>query len=141
MRACYVKYPDRSSAGPQPSASTEAPRGQPFLYSVAASLHAVLHLSREQQLAVWRRVLDAYAQRGRALPKFLQDLCQEAFVDALLENEVFWGLVGSQVSREFYARASDHLCAVYAAAALLAAGEDQISLEEEDRLLLKACVR
>lgn len=111
---------------------------EPFLYAVASSLHRVLHLSRDQHLSIWRRVLGLYRRVNRALPESLADLCREPFVEALLENEVFWGMVGQGVSREFYARATEHLSAVYATAALMAARRDRLPLTAEDEILLGA---
>jgi hypothetical protein len=118
--------------GPSPWQSAA---GEPFLYTVAAKLHRLIPLSRAENLAIWRRVLELYAVQDLAIPKPLQDLCDERVVDSLLENEVFWGMVGAGVSREFYSRASDYLPAVYATAALLAAMRDRLPLSRRDQLL------
>jgi hypothetical protein len=118
------------------SGSTEAKVGEPFLYSVASRLHRLLHLPRDHQLAIWRRVLDLYAQTNRSLPKFLKDLCHESHVDAILANEVFWRMTEMGVNRKSYARATDYLPALFATAALLAAQQDMLPLPQEDLSLL-----
>ncbi len=109
---------------------------EPFMYAVAANLEKVLPLGKPQHLALWKRVLDLYAREQRGLPEFLHSLCQEAFVENLLHNEVFWSLVGSSMTREHYAHATDYLPAVYAAAALLAAKIDQLPLTEAETSLV-----
>jgi hypothetical protein len=119
-----------------PSSAPGLALKEPFFYSVASSLHRVLHLSRDQHFSIWRRVLGLYERVNRALPESLSDLCQEHFVEALLEDEVFWGMVGQAVSREFYARATEYLPAVYATAALIAAQRDRLPLAGADQLLL-----
>jgi hypothetical protein len=113
---------------------------EPFFYSVASNLHRVLHLTRPQQLSIWRRVLDLYGQANRMTPKFLQLLCEPLFVEELMENEVFWGMVGVQVNRAFYAHATDFLPAVYAISALMAAHRDGLPLTPEDRSILTGAV-
>ncbi len=117
-------------SAPNPTQPTIMPgeRSEPFMYTVAANLHRVLGLSREEQLALWRRVLDLYAQEHRPIHPFMRDLCQDGFVENLLENEIFWGLAGGRLNRGYYDRASDYLIAVYAAAALMAAKEDGLPL-------------
>jgi hypothetical protein len=117
-----------------PAASTE----DPFFYSVASHLHRVLHLPRESHLSIWKRVLDLYAQSNKALPEMLQCLCQPGFVEDLMENEVFWGMVGMEVNRSFYAHATEFLPAVYSTAALMAARKDQLPLSNGDSALLTA---
>ncbi len=77
-----------------------------------------------------------YERANRALPDSLADLCQEQFVESLLEDEVFWGMVGPAVSRAFYSRATEYLPAVYATAALIAAQRDQLPLANDDQGLL-----
>lgn len=135
----YTNGPTSAPASTDDAGSSPAPAltaREPFLYAVASSLHRVLHLSRDQHLSIWRRVLGLYRRVNRALPECLADLCREPFVEALLENEVFWGMVGRGVSREFYARATEHLSAVYATAALMAARRDRLPLTSEDEMLL-----
>jgi hypothetical protein len=110
--------------------------GPPVFYAVASKLHRLLPLSREQHLVLWRRVLDLYARTNRPLPAALRALCEEAFVNELLEDEVFWAMAGAEVSRELYARATDHLSAVYATAALMAAVQEGLALAPEDEALL-----
>jgi hypothetical protein len=117
-----------------PSAAEPVPEG-PFLYAVASQVHRLLHLSREQQFAIWRRVVDLYAQANRDLPARLADLLREAALEALIGNEIFWALVGKTVGREFYSRAPDYIPAVYATAALMVARQDTLSLDRDDELL------
>jgi hypothetical protein len=109
---------------------------QPFLYLVASELHRVLHLRRETHVAIWNRVLGLYASAGHELPELLKALCQRSFVEDLLENELFWGMVDGGYSRAAYANAPDYLPAVYSTAALLAARQDRLPLEPEDERLL-----
>lgn len=135
----YAYGPTSAPASTGDAGSSPAPAltaREPFLYAVASSLHRVLHLSRDQHLSIWRRVLGLYQRVHHELPESLADLCREPFVEALLENEVFWGMVGQGVSREFYARATEHLSAVYATAALMAARRDRLPLTFEDEILL-----
>ena len=106
----------------------QAASPEPFLYSVAANLYRVLHLSREEQLSIWKRVRDLYSQTHKDPPGFLEDLCRPRFVEALMENELFWGMVGVEVNRMVYASATDYLPAVYAAAALMAAKQYDLAL-------------
>jgi hypothetical protein len=117
-------------------AGSPAAGAEPVLYAVAGALHRLLPLSRERHLNIWRHVVGLYARARRRLPPLLRSLCEEAFVEELLGNEVFWALAGAGVSRDLYARASDHLPAVYAAAALLAARRDDLPLTVEDESLL-----
>ena len=128
--------PTDATGTPSQSSAPGLALKEPFFYSVASSLHRVLHLSRDQHLSIWRRVLGLYARMNRALPEPLADLCQEHFVEALLEDEVFWGMVGEVVSRQFYARATEYLSAVYATAALIAARRDRLPLTSGDQVLL-----
>ncbi len=125
-----------SPADPVQRPATHGAAGEPFFYSVASNLHRVLHLSREQHLAIWRRILDLYHRANRTLPAFLQELCQPPFVEELMEDEIFWGLVGVAVNRMAYAHATDYLPAVYATAALMAARDDNLVLSRDDQLLL-----
>jgi len=129
-------HPTAVTDAEPPSSAPELALTEPFFYSVASSLHRVLHLSRDQHFSIWRRVLGLYARANRALPKSLADLCQERFVEGLLEDEVFWGMVGQAVNRQFYARATEFLSAVYATAALIAAQRDRLPLTNEDQALL-----
>lgn len=95
-----------------------------------------MHLSREELLGVWRRVLDRYAHSNRPLHSFLEGLKQEPFVDDLLSNELFWGMVGQDVTREYYSRACHYIPALYATAALMAAHEDGLALTDEELALV-----
>ena len=95
-----------------------------------------MHLPRDQQLSLWRRILDLYASRQKEIPAPMQSLCHEPFIEDLLENEVFWGIAGSGVSRDYYSRATECLPAVYATTALLAAKKDGLPLAPEELALL-----
>jgi hypothetical protein len=108
----------------------------PFFFSIATNLARVLHLSREEQLGIWKRVVALYAERGKPLPAFLSNLCQPPFVEGLLEDEVFWGMAGPAVGRLLYAEATQYLPAVYATAALMAAGQDRLPINCGDQTLL-----
>jgi hypothetical protein len=129
------KMPGLTGAG-LPLTPSEPRSEEPFLYVVASRLHRLLHLPRDHQLAIWRRVVDLYAQTNRNLPKFLKDLCQESHIEAILGNEVFWRMTDMGVNRQSYARATDYLPAVFATAALLVAQRDQLPLQSEDLSLL-----
>lgn len=108
----------------------------PFYYTVAENLHCLLNLPQDRNLGIWRHVLDLYAESGRQIPEFLRDLCRPAFVEELMENEIFWGLAGTDVDRLMYAHATDYLPAVYATAALVAARGDHLPLNDEERALI-----
>jgi len=138
MKHSYEGLPAPTTAlvRPCPSPSPALSPREPFFYTVASHLQRVFHLSREQHLDIWKRVLDLYAQAGKRIPESLKDLCQEAFIETLMENEIFWSTVGPSISRQYYARATDYLPAVYAMAALVAAWKDDLPLTCEDQLLL-----
>jgi len=118
------------------SAPTQPVDEVPFVYRVAENLRSVSTLPRSRQLEVWREVLDLYHGENRRLHGFLRRLKHEPFVDELLEDDIFWGLVGTEVTREYYARASEYLPTVYATAALLAALEDKLPLSPQLRGLV-----
>jgi hypothetical protein len=117
-------------------ANDYGPADQPVIYAVAGQLHLVLHLSREEHLGIWRRVIALYRQVGRSLPSILQSLGEEAFIESLIENEVFWALAGQHANRDYYSHATDYLSAVYATAALLVARRDSLPLSPADQGLL-----
>jgi hypothetical protein len=121
---------------PENAAPSEPVAAEPFIYQVASRLHRVMHLTRDQQLSLWRRVLDLYAQTDKPVPPSMRSLCHEPFVEGLLHNEVFWGLAGAAVSRDYYSRATDCLPAVFAEAALLAAQKDKLPLSPDELALL-----
>ncbi len=104
---------------------------EPFFYAVAGRLQRVMGLSREEQLELWRQVVEAYRRLGRPLPQALRDLCEPPFVEALLEDEIFWGLAGVEMGRACYAEATGHLPAIYATAALLASCRDRLEVSTE----------
>ena len=131
---------DDAALRPTGTGLVTAPAEEPFYYTVAAQLHRVLHLSRESHLSIWKHVLDLYAESGKELPEMLRCLCQPQFVDDLMENEVFWGMAGMQVSRSCYAHATDLLPAVYSTAALVAAQQDQLPLSNSDGAILSAAL-
>lgn len=116
--------------------ATTLATGVPFFYLVASNLPRVLHLSKEQHMDLWRRVVDLYSAHDKPMPQFMRNLCQEAFVESLIDNEVFWGLTGSPTLFGRYARADRHLSAVYATAALLAAWRDHLPLAPSDAAIL-----
>ena len=128
--------PDHSTGAGTCDVSPEPSTQEPFIYSVASKLHRLLHLSRDHQLGIWKRVLDLYTQTNRAVPKFLKELCCESHVEAILTNEVFWRMTEMGVNRQSYSRATDYLPALFATAALMAADRDALPLHPDDRSLL-----
>jgi hypothetical protein len=123
------------ASGP-PSSSAVLSPPEPFICEVAANLHRLLGLSRNEHVAIWKRVLGLYQEIGRALPTSLREFCEAWFVDELLEDEIFWSLAGQAADRQLYAEAPEHVSAVYATAALLAARADRLKLEPADDSLL-----
>ena len=104
---------------------------EPFYYAVASNLHHLCGFPREHHLAIWRHVLDVYAEASQEVPAALRDLCHPEFVETLMGNDVFWGLAGVQLGRSSYAEASHYLPAIYATAALLACQNDAIQIHPE----------